>query len=206
MIVQAYIESQCTKFPAAGWTCWSFTPYYLEPCTWPDAISRWIRQWNSIKFCENLGRNEKETLAVIRQAFGKDCMSRTRVFQWHDGFRANRKRRDRWRPKSRACSSFSLTSRGLFTKNSSWQAKQSIPNITARFYGDCVKMCEDFAPKFGDKRTGCCITTTHCFALPFSPGNFLPKATWLSSSTHPTSFYFPDWRWNWKAAILARLR
>jgi hypothetical protein len=34
-----------------------------------------------------------------------------------------------------------------------------------------MKMCKDFAPNFGDKRTGCCITT-HCLTLPFSPGNF----------------------------------
>jgi hypothetical protein len=30
-------------------------------------------------------------------------------------------------------------------------------------------MCEDFAPNFGDKRTGCCITTTYHLTLPFSP-------------------------------------
>jgi hypothetical protein len=28
------------------------------------------------------------------------------------------------------------------------------------FYSNCVKTCEDFAPNFGDKRIGCCITTT----------------------------------------------
>jgi hypothetical protein len=37
-----------------------------------------------------------------------------------------------------------------------------------------LKMCEDFAPNFGDKRTGCCITT-HDLTLPFSPGNVLLK-------------------------------
>jgi hypothetical protein len=31
------------------------------------------------------------------------------------------------------------------------------------------------ASKFGDNRTGCCITTMHSLTLPFSPGNFLPK-------------------------------
>jgi hypothetical protein len=29
-------------------------------------------------------------------------------------------------------------------------------NVT--FYGDCLKICEDFSPSFGDKRTGCCIS------------------------------------------------
>jgi hypothetical protein len=45
------------------------------------------------------------------------------------------------------------------------------------FYGDCVKMCEEFAANFGDDRTGCCFTTTHRLMLPFSPENFLPKTT-----------------------------
>jgi hypothetical protein len=47
--------------------------------------------------------------------------------------------------KSKACSSFSLpSSRGLFTKNLCWQAKQSIQHTTVMFYDDCMKVCEDF--------------------------------------------------------------
>jgi hypothetical protein len=37
-------------------------------------------------------------------------------------------------------------------KNSFWQAKYSIPHTTVTIYGDCVKMCEDFDPNFGDKK------------------------------------------------------
>jgi hypothetical protein len=40
------------------------------------------------------------------------------------------------------------------------------------FYGDCVKMCQDFATNFGDKGTGCCFTKTHRLTLRFSLGNF----------------------------------
>jgi hypothetical protein len=40
-----------------------------------------------------------------------------------------------------------LTSRGLFTKNSSWQARQSIPHTTVTIYTECVKFCEDFGDK-----------------------------------------------------------
>jgi hypothetical protein len=73
-----------------------------------------------------------------------------------------------------------LTSRGLFTNNSPWQAKQPILHITVTFYSKCVKMCEDVAPNIGDKRTGCCINTMHRLILPFPPGNSPPKTTWLS--------------------------
>jgi hypothetical protein len=39
--------------------------------------------------------------------------------------------------------------------------QQSIPHSAMMFYGDCMEMCEDLSPNFGDKRTGCCITTAH---------------------------------------------
>jgi hypothetical protein len=55
------------------------------------------------------------------------------------------------------------------------------------FYGYCVKMCEDFAPNTGFKRTGCYITTTHHLTLPFSPGNFWPYTTWRPPPTLPSS-------------------
>jgi hypothetical protein len=81
-----------------------------------------------------------------------------------------------------------LTSRELFTNNSSRQVKQSVRYTAVTFYVNCVKVCEDFVVNFG------CIKTKHCLALPFSPGNFRLKTTWLSSSTHPTFLCFPDWR------------
>jgi hypothetical protein len=46
-------------------------------------------------------------------------------------------------------------------------AGKSILHTTVTFYGECVKMCKDIAPNFGNKRTGHCITTTYCLALPF---------------------------------------
>jgi hypothetical protein len=44
-------------------------------------------------------------------------------------------------------------------------AGQTVPHTIVTFYGDCVKMCEDFTPNFGDNRTCCCITTTHNITL-----------------------------------------
>jgi hypothetical protein len=46
---------------------------------------------------------------------------------------------------------------------------------------------KDFARNFDNKRTGCCITAMYCLTLPFSPGNFWPKTTRLSSP-HPPYF------------------
>jgi hypothetical protein len=44
--------------------------------------------------------------------------------------------------------------------------------VNSPYYWDCMKMCENFAPNFGDKRTCCCIATTHRPTLLFSTGNF----------------------------------
>jgi hypothetical protein len=32
-------------------------------------------------------------------------------------------------------------------------------------YRDCMKMCEDFSPNFGDERTGFCSTIPHRLTL-----------------------------------------
>jgi hypothetical protein len=160
--------------------CWFFMSFYLESCVWSDEIlqSTWLR--NSMKFCENLQKVRHSPW----QAFGEESMSCTQKVQTH----RNWKRQDWWRAKSRACLSFSFTSMGLFTNNLSWQAKQSIPNTTVMFYGNCMKMCEDFTPKFGDKRTGCYITTMWHLHLLSYQGIFLPKQ--LDYCPPPTLLFF----------------
>jgi hypothetical protein len=55
---------------------------FLVSCTWTDVILQWIQQRNSIRFCVNLRKSVTETLAVIRQAFGEESMSHTRVLEW----------------------------------------------------------------------------------------------------------------------------
>jgi hypothetical protein len=47
--------------------------------------------------------------------------------------------------------------------------------ITLTFYGDCMNMWEDFTPKCGDRRTGCCMKTVHHLTLLFFTRDFLPK-------------------------------
>jgi hypothetical protein len=107
---------------------------------------------------------------MIRQVFREESMNHT----WKSQTQQDQK----WQTseeQSQEHAHHFLISRGLFTKISFWQAKQSSLLTTVTFYGDCVEMCEDFTPKFGEKRTGCCITTTHCLTLLFSPANFSPK-------------------------------
>jgi hypothetical protein len=173
MIVLAYLGSEFTKFHTARWTCWFFTSFYLGSCIWPDAISRWIRQRVCIR-CANLGKREAETLAMIRQAFGEESMSRTWVFEWRSRSRAGRKGETGEKQSQEHAHHF-FTWRGLLTKSSSWHAKKSIPHTTVTFYGDCVKICEYFVPNLGDKIADCCIMTTHCLSLPFSQVNIDQK-------------------------------
>jgi hypothetical protein len=45
------------------------------------------------------------------------------------------------------------------------------------------------------QRTSCCVMTVNSLTLPFSPGDFWSKTTWLLSPTHPTFLCFSDWRY-----------
>jgi hypothetical protein len=91
------------------------SPFYLESCIWSDAISRWIRQRNSecaSNFMQMLGKSTMDILAIIRQAFGEESLSRIRKAQTY----RDRKKGGRWRVEWSACSSFSLTSKGFFSQ------------------------------------------------------------------------------------------
>jgi hypothetical protein len=59
-----------------------------------DTISLWIQHRVYIKFRTNVGKNAKETVTVIQQAFREESMSSTRVFEWHARFRVDRKGRE----------------------------------------------------------------------------------------------------------------
>lgn len=137
----------------------TFTPFCLELCIWSDAISRWIQQEMCIKFCTNLEESAAVTLTVINQVFMEESLARTQVFEWKSLKSQRPKRQNRWRANWRVCSLFSLACRGLSTKNSLWQTKQTILHTSVTFYGDCMNMCEDFSQKNGDKYIVCCIIT-----------------------------------------------
>jgi hypothetical protein len=146
---------------------------------WPDVILRWIRQWwirqwVCINLCANFGKSVTETLAMIRQAFREESMSHTSVFELHVQTYQDQKRQHSWW-------------RGMPTKNLYWHAKQSVPHTTVIFYGDCMKIWKDFTLNFGDKRSGCCIMTTHQGILYPKQHDCRPPLTLLSSVS-------PNWR------------
>jgi hypothetical protein len=112
-----------------------------------DAISQWIRQRNSIKSYASFGESETGTLAIIRQEFGEEsvtCTRKVRTYQTE---------------KSDTGEGQSQEHAHNFLCHRPDRPNNSIPHNTVTFYGDCVKKCEDFAPKFGDKKTGSCIAT-----------------------------------------------
>jgi hypothetical protein len=78
-----------------------FTSFYLET----DAISRCIRQRNIITFCANLGKVLRRPWTWLDKRSGKKPWAAHR----NSKLAVAEKRRDRWRPKSLACSSFSDT-------------------------------------------------------------------------------------------------
>jgi hypothetical protein len=106
-----------------------------------------------------------ETLAMIRQAFKEE--SRTCTYEKVQTQWGQKGKTGEEKVKSMFIIFFHIKET-VHKKNLSCQTKQSSPHTTVMFYGDCVKMCEDFTPNFSDKR----ITTTHHPTLPFSSGNF----------------------------------
>jgi hypothetical protein len=175
MIALVYLGSMCSEFHAAGWICWFWCPFiwsHVSGLMWFLTADQKQQHVNICKELHQITSNHAAffpglSLVTLRQS---NTLPNGKVQNHGD-----RKRQDRWRAKSRAWSSFTLTSVWLLTKNSSWHAKRPVPLTAVMFYSDCVKMCKDFTPNFDDKRTGCCIMTTHHLTLPFSPRNFLPE-------------------------------
>ncbi|XP_039314693.1 protein GVQW3-like [Solenopsis invicta] len=50
-------------------------------------MDRTVEQRYAIKFCVKLGKSATETLPLIQQAFGSDCLSKSQVFRWHKSFK-----------------------------------------------------------------------------------------------------------------------
>lgn len=64
------------------------------PCYVPVLITkmsdRYLEQRISIKFCVKLHKSASETHHLLKEAYGKEVMSRARVFDWHKRFKEGR--------------------------------------------------------------------------------------------------------------------
>jgi hypothetical protein len=110
--------------------------------------------------CKYWKKSQMEILAMIGQEFGGESKSRTRVLEWYVRFRAEWKKKGETGEKQ--------------SQEHAHQAKQSIPHTIVKFYSDCVKICEDIAPNFGDKNW---LFASRQSTVSHSPGSkfFLPK-------------------------------
>jgi hypothetical protein len=100
-----------------------------------------------------------EPLAMIRQAFVEESMSRTRVFE------SKKKQRRQVKDKVKSMLIIFFSIKGIVKRLV--LAGQAV-NFTYYCYvlRRLVKMCEDFAPNIGAKGTGRCIATTHRLSIP----------------------------------------
>jgi hypothetical protein len=76
-------------------------------------------------------------MEMIRQGFGEESISRTWVLEKTKLSKTEKGETGREQSQVHAYN-FNLTSRGLITKRSSWQAEQSIPHNIVTFYGNSV--------------------------------------------------------------------
>jgi hypothetical protein len=103
---------------------------------------------------------------MIRKEFGEESISLTPKV-------TERVKWDKWRKNQEHASNFIWHQGDCSQRNRlCWLNNQ---HNTVTFYGNCVKMYKDFDPKFGDKSTGCCITTTRLLTFSFLNREFVTK-------------------------------
>jgi hypothetical protein len=183
MAVLPYIESQCTKFHTAG-SMWGFTASYLESCIWPHLILRWIRKGTASNFVQITEKVWRGTIVIIRQWFNVDSVSHTRKA---------RKRWDIWRGKSRECSSFASTWRGLFTKKILPGGQKTQFHILLWRFTATVWKYTKTSPRI--------LTTKNCLlhqANALSHISLFDRKYFTKNNMtlipHPTFICFPNWR------------
>jgi hypothetical protein len=52
---------------------------------------QFLEQRINIKFCVKLGKNARDTCALVSEYYGGEAMKKSRVFKWHEQFKAGYK-------------------------------------------------------------------------------------------------------------------
>jgi hypothetical protein len=125
---------------------------------------------------------------------------------WKVQIRRDRKRWDNWRENQEHAHHFLWYEGDCLQRIRPGKSSSQFRIQLWLFHCDSVKMCQRFSPNSGDKKTGCCISTTHRITLLFSSRNLFTKSKITVVRNHPTLLCFPEWGWNWKTTVLTQLR
>jgi len=133
-----------------------------------------------IKFCVKQGRNGAETFEMLRTAFGEQCLSRGRIFEWHRRFKEGRDSVDdnprSGRPTTSKTDDCVARVRELILANRRLTIRELSVEVGVS-YGTCQAILAQ------DLNMRQC-TSTHST---FHPGIFLQVMAFLSFSNHPTA-------------------
>jgi hypothetical protein len=135
MRVSAYLARQGTKFHVTGWTCW-FLRHFILTC-----VSGLMR------FRNESDKGTPSNVLQISEKLRQGPWNWLENHWWKKAWAVHRKSKLTETEKGETSEehAHSFLHQWDCYKNSSWQVKQSISYTTVTFYGDCVKICEDFA-------------------------------------------------------------
>jgi len=72
-----------------------------------------VEQRTNIKFCFKLGKTAAETVGMMRQVYGDNCLSRAQIFRWYARFKSGV---ETIKDEARPGRPFSLRNEGLIEK------------------------------------------------------------------------------------------
>jgi len=96
-----------------------------------------MEQRTNIKFCFKLGKTAAETVEIMRQVYGDDCLSRAQIFRWYARFKSGVETNE---DEARPGRPFSVRNEGLIAK------------VRERIQEECCATVRMMADEFGLNR------------------------------------------------------